>query len=188
MDKDVKKWLSQVERVKAGDFDLSHDEDLSIALMNLISLEEHFYFTAMKTDDMSYLDLLESVRSIRKELLKEIVVDPKGEEWCISKHLLATSMRLMEVGTKELSKKKVERANSFFKKAFDLYSLFFAINLKLITPKKAAKSINIDLNETTVKNSSEKVTAVVEASAVTASGDGLLSKFSELVKKAVDCC
>ena len=66
--------------MKKGDVDLSRDEDLSIGLMNLISLEEHFYFTAMKTDNSKYLELLDSIRSLRKTLLKKIVKDPKGEE------------------------------------------------------------------------------------------------------------
>ena len=104
MDEELKKWLAKAEEVKKGGFDLSRDEDLSIAIMNLVSLEEHFYFTAMKTENGKYLDMLNSVRALRIELLKRMVKDPKGEEWCISKHLLATSMRLMEVGTKELSK------------------------------------------------------------------------------------
>ena len=97
MEKEVKDWLKKIEKVKKGEVDLSRDEDLSIALMNLISLEEHFYFTAMKTDDQKYLDMLYSVRELRKKMLKKIVTNPKGEEWCISKHLLASSMRLIEV-------------------------------------------------------------------------------------------
>src|SRR3990167_2521775 len=111
MEEEVKKWMVNIEEVKKGNVDLSRDEDLSIALMNLISLEEHFYFTAMKTNNQKYLEMLNSVRNLRKNLLGKIVKDPKGEEWCISKHLLASSMRLMEVGTKELSKKNIDESN-----------------------------------------------------------------------------
>ena len=88
-EKQIAEWIKKAEDVKKGSIDLSRDEDLSIALMNLISLEEHFFFTAMKTDDQSYLDMLQSVRELRTNLMKKIVKDPKGEEWCISKHLLA---------------------------------------------------------------------------------------------------
>src|SRR3989338_355716 len=98
MDDEIQKWISKIEKMKGGEADLSRDEDLSIALMNLISLEEHFYFTAMKTDDGKYLDFLRTVREIRKKFLGKIVTNPVGEEWCISKHLLAASMRLYEVG------------------------------------------------------------------------------------------
>src|SRR3990167_2825405 len=126
MENEVKDWLEKVKEAKQGEIDLSRDEDLSIALMNLISLEEHFYFTAMKTQNQKYLEMLDSVRELRKKLLKKIVTNPAGEEWCISKHLLASSMRLIEVGTKELNKKNTSEAQMFFTSAFDLYSLFFA--------------------------------------------------------------
>ena len=164
MDKDVEQWIKKIEKMKDGSVDLSSDEDLSIALMNLISLEEHFYFTAMKTDDQKYLDMLYSVRELRKKMLKKIVTNPKGEEWCISKHLLASSMRLIEVGTKELSKKGTKEANPFFKSAFDLYSLFFAINLGMIDSKKLEQNQKLE---------EEK---------------GIMSKFSKAIKSLVDCC
>ena len=42
--------LAKVEDMKkSGSVDLSTEEDLSLAIMNLISLEEHFFFTASKT-------------------------------------------------------------------------------------------------------------------------------------------
>ena len=166
MESEVKSWIRKIEEIKKGEADLSKDEDLSIALMNLISLEEHFYFTAMKTSDGKYLEMLNSIRGLRKNLLKKIVVNPKGEEWCISKHLLASSMRLIEVGTKELSNKNEKEANSYFSSAFGLYSLFFAINLKIIEPKAIENNL---IKEDAAKNS-------------------LFQKFSEVVKKAVDCC
>ena len=131
MEKEIQSWI---EKLKNKEFDLSKQEDLSIALMNLISLEEHFYFSAMKTGNKVYLDMLNSTRTLRKTLLKKIVKNPKGEEWCISKHLLASSMRLIEVGTKELRDNE-EEANFYFKAAFELYSLFFAINTNMVEIK-----------------------------------------------------
>jgi len=165
MENEVKNWLEKIKEAKQGEIDLSRDEDLSIALMNLISLEEHFYFTAMKTGNQKYLEMLNSVRELRKNLLGKLVVNPKGEEWCISKHLLAASMRLIEVGTKELSKNNEKEANIFFKSAFDLYSLFFAINMKMIEVKNLENNFDISENR-----------------------DGLLNKVSLIIKKIVDCC
>lgn len=164
MKKDVKEWLGKIERAKEGSVDLSIDEDLSIGLMNLISLEEHFYFSAMKTNDQKYLDMLNSIRKVRTDLMKRVVKNPKGEEWCISKHLLAASMRLVEVGTKELRKKNQKEANKLFEQAFDLYSLFFAINLNMIETKK----LKTDLE------TKEDLKG--------------LKKFSKMVKELVDCC
>lgn len=160
MKKEIKKWIDNVEKVKKGEFDLSIDEDLSIAIMNLISIEEHFYFTAMKTNNQKYFDLLKSVRELRGKLLKRLVTNPKGEEWCLSKHLLASSMRLIEVGTKELSRSNKKDANMFFNSAFEMYSLFFALNLKLIDSKKLGME-------------NKKPTTNI---------------FSGLIKKILDCC
>ena len=156
MEKEVQDWI---EKINKKEIDLSKEEDLSIALMNLISLEEHFYFSAMKTNNKIYLDMLNSARTLRKTLLKKIVKNPKGEEWCISKHLLASSMRLIEVGTKELQDNE-EEANFYFKAAFELYSLFFAIN-----------------------------TDIIEIKEIKTKEPGLFkTKISEIVKKLVDCC
>lgn len=156
MEKEIQEWM---DKVKGKEFDLSKQEDLSIALMNLISLEEHFYFSSMKTGNKIYLDMLNSIRTLRKTLLKKIVKNPKGEEWCISKHLLASSMRLIEVGTKELQDNE-EEANFYFKNAFELYSLFFAINTNIIE----------------IKNIKTKEPGLFK------------NKVSKIVKKIVDCC
>ena len=42
---EINKLLEKVEKItKEHKVDLSSDEDLSIAIMNLVSLEEHFFF------------------------------------------------------------------------------------------------------------------------------------------------
>jgi hypothetical protein len=110
--------------------DLSSDQDLTVALMNLISIEEHLFFTGAKTGKEHYYEILKEVREVRKELLKKIVVDYEGEVWCISKHLLAASMRLMEVGTKQIAAGRSAEAKDLFDKAYGLYTLFWGINLK----------------------------------------------------------
>ena len=46
----IDQLLEKVEKFsKEHKMDLSSDEDLSIAIMNLISIEEHLFFTGMKT-------------------------------------------------------------------------------------------------------------------------------------------
>jgi len=139
-EKDYKQLVKKVEKVsKEKKLDLSSDEDLSIGIMNLISIEEHLYFTAEKTGNEVYYDILEEVREMRKELLKKIITDYEGEVWCISKHLLASSMRMMEVGTKQLGKGNREEAKSFFDKAYSLYSMFWGLNLGLINKGEVPK-------------------------------------------------
>lgn len=155
---------------KDNKLDLSLEEDLSIAIMNLISIEEHFFFTANKTGDDKYFDLLSEVREMRKVLMKKMIKDYEGEVWCISKHLLSSSMRLMEVGTKLLGRGKKSEAKEMFTKSYDLYNLFWGLNLNVIDSKNITKIPDGKLD----KNDSDK--------------NGVFAKLGVLIKKAVDCC
>ena len=124
--KDLSEFIEKVDEMKREEkMDLSSDQDLVIAIMNLVSIEEHFFFSGARTGKECYYDMIEEVREMRKGLLKKIIVEYEGEVWCISKHLLAASMRLMEVGTKQLGMGNKEEAYEFFGKAYDLYSLFW---------------------------------------------------------------
>jgi len=133
---DKQKFEELVKKIetmkKSGQVDLSTEEDLSIAVMNLISLEEHFFFTGVKTDKPEYFNLLDETRSVRKALLARLVDEHEGETWCISKHLLGTTMRLIEVGTKLHADGNLDKAKETFDYAHKIYSLFWALRLKLI--------------------------------------------------------
>jgi len=167
----VDQFIQKINQTKKeSKFDLSSDEDLSLAIMNLISIEEHFFFTGVKTGKEKYFDLLKEVREMRKTLLKKLIKDYEGEWWCIAKHLLAASMRLMEVGTKQLSMGKKEEAYDLFKKAYNLYSLFWGVNLGLI---KIGDIKKIDDDALDSHDREKK---------------GLFGKLGDLVKKVIDCC
>ncbi len=155
---------------KDNKLDLSSDQDLSIAIMNLVSIEEHFFFTGAKTGKPEYYDLLNEVREMRKSLLKKIIKEYEGEVWCISKHLLAASYRLMEVGTKAQGRNNKEEAQEMFQKAYDLYSLFWGLNMKLIGTDEIKK---IDDDALDNKDTEKK---------------GFAGKLGALVKKVVNCC
>jgi hypothetical protein len=146
--KSMQDVLAKVEELrKSGTVDLSNEEDLSIAIMNLVSLEEHFFFTAEKTGKNEYFELLAEVREVRKSLLKRMIDSHEGETWCISKHLLAASMRIMEVATKLNGEGKKQEAKEMFDKSYKIYSMFWALRLKLIdisgVKKIADDKINI---------------------------------------------
>lgn len=166
----IQELLKKVEESKERQLDLSADEDLSLAIMNLIAIEEHFFFTGAKTGKSEYYDLLNKAREMRKELLKKIIKEYEGEVWCISKHLLAASMRLMEVGTKYLGQGQKTEAEDLFSKAYDLYSLFWGINLKLINISDVKK---IDDNQLNIHD--EKKT-------------DFFGKLKSIVGKIIDCC
>ena len=130
---DFSEMIKKIEALKkSGTVDLSTEEDLSIAVMNLISLEEHFFFTAEKTGKDEYFEMLQTVREMRKELLGRMIKSYEGEVWCIAKHLLAASMRLLEVGTKMQTKGDLDDAKDIFEKSYELFNLFFVIRLKMV--------------------------------------------------------
>jgi hypothetical protein len=132
--KEINALIEKFDTMKKQEkMDLSSDQDLSIAIMNLISIEEHLVFTGAKTGKTHFYDLIEEVREMRKNLLKMIIKEYEGEVWCISKHLLSSSMRLMEVGTKAQSRGRREEAYSFFEKAYDLYALFWGLQMNVIS-------------------------------------------------------
>jgi hypothetical protein len=175
-----KELLDRVDKVVAQHgLDLSSGEDLSIGVMNLISIEEHLFFTYNKTKNLpagrhgeKYLDLLNEVRLMRTSLMKEIIKDYAGEEWCIGKHLLASSMRVMEVGTKELKKGETKKAKDLFDKSFHLYSLFWGLVL--------SNNESVKAKGDTVEFINEKGNHMGEES--------VFAKLGNILQKALDCC
>lgn len=173
MIKTYKDLVKKVNEVKIdNNIDLSAGEDLSVGIMNLISIEEHLFYTSQKTKDKKYLDLLNEVRLMRTDLMKKIVKDPEGEVWCISKHLLSSSMRLMEVGTKELKKGNKKEALELFEKSYKLYSLFWGLVLQS-SPKISSHSNSVSFFDE--KGNKKASTSV-------------FAKLGDVVQKALDCC
>ena len=193
----VKEFVERIDASKkVNPKDLSSDQDLSIAIMNLISIEEHLVFSGAKTGKTAYYDLIKDIRETLKNLLQKIIPSYEGEVWCMSKHLLATSMRLMEVGTKQQTLGHDEEAYKMFNTAYDLYCLFWGLNmgmmetkeLKWIEPdieevkKLSTKADEFMKNQTVAEN--EKVSEQVAA----AEPNSALAKMKNFVRKAVDCC
>ena len=192
--KDVKEFVERIDSSKkVNPKDLSSDQDLTIAIMNLISIEEHLMFSGAKTGKTSFYDLIEDVREKRKQLMQKIIPSYEGEVWCISKHLLASSMRLMEVGTKQQSLGHKDVAYDLFNQAYELYCLFWGLNMNMLSvdDMKWIKDSVDDVKKLTVRAAavvtpaSEKKTAeAVEAE----TQGGALAKMKAFVRKAVDCC
>ena len=145
----TKNFVAQILEIREkNELDLSAGEDLSIALMNLISLEEHSFFSFVKTHNEKFLDILETCRELRKNLLAKLVKKDESEIWCMSKHLLASSMRLYEVGNRLLHEKKIEEAKQSYNDAAELYALFWKLNFGDKSKDTIAKSsINYNIKE-----------------------------------------
>ncbi len=186
----VKEFVERIDSSKkVNPKDLSSDQDLTIAIMNLISIEEHLVFSGAKTGKNSFYDLIEEIRDKRKALMQKIIPSYEGEVWCISKHLLASSMRLMEVGTKQQSLGHKETAYDLFNQAYDLYCLFWGLNMNMLNTAdvKWVKDSVEDVKQLTSKVNEAMQTAPIKET-VTEQPTGALAKMKAFVRKAVDCC
>lgn len=185
----VKEFVERIDATKkVNPKDLSSDQDLTIAIMNLISIEEHLVFSGAKTGKNSFYDLIEDVRETRKKLMLKIIPSYEGEVWCISKHLLASSMRLMEVGTKQQSLGNKEQAYDLFNKAYDLYCLFWGLNMNMLDTKDLKW---LEDSVADIKKISEKISVEAPEVAQKTEDEAPKSGFAKMkafVRKAVDCC
>jgi len=166
--KTSKELIEKINKFKEKAADLSADEDLALAVMNLISMEEHLYFTAEKTGKDEYFDLLNQVREIRKKMMERLVGKPEGELWCFIKHTLSATMRLIEVGTKLQNQNKKDEAKEVFDLAYELFNIFWGIKLNII------KVENFKKEESEYKE-------IIEES------KGGFS-LKNLIEKVIDCC
>ena len=183
----VKEFVERIDSSKKlNPKDLSSDQDLTIAIMNLISIEEHLVFSGAKTNKNSFYDLIEEVRELRKTLMQKIIPSYEGEVWCISKHLLASSMRLMEVGTKQQSLHNTEEAYKLFNQAYELYCLFWGLNMNTLNVDDVKWLEDKSAEVKQLSDKIEKALAVSESPKNEKSGT--LSKMKAFVRKAVDCC
>lgn len=183
----VKDFVEKIDSSKkVNPKDLSSDQDLTIAIMNLISIEEHLVFSGAKTGKNSFYDLVENIREMRKALMQKVIPSYEGEVWCISKHLLASSMRLMEVGTKQQSLGHKEEAYKLFNQAYELYCLFWGLNMNMLNVSDVKW---IEDKSEDVQNLSAKIEAHATSEPVAKEEKtGTLAKMKAFVRKAVDCC
>ena len=189
--KDVKEFVERIDATKkVNPKDLSSDQDLTIAIMNLISIKEHLVFSGAKTGKNSFYDLIEEVRELRKTLMQKVIPQYEGEVWCISKHLLASAMRLMEVGTKQQSLGHKEEAYKLFSQAYELYCLFWGLNMNMLDTSDVKW---IEDKREDIVQLSEKIEAVSAGKDIPRAGEtekkqSAMDKMKAFVRKAVDCC
>ena len=96
---------------KVNPLDLSSDQDLTVALMNLLAIEDEF----------------EYVRDVRQELMSRIVAR-NTNIWKESEKLLGAAMHLIDDGNKVTG----DAAYKLYNRAYELYSMFWGINMGLI--------------------------------------------------------
>lgn len=203
--KNVKEFVERMDaQKKKNPKDLSSDQDLTIGIMNLISIEEHLIFSGAKTGKTSFYDMVYEIREMRKNLMLKVIPSYEGEVWCISKHLLSASMRLLEVGTKQLGMGRKEEAYKLFDQSYDLYCMFWGLNMNLIDTKdvkwinndeEKVKEITAQLEEaektdlvSDIKTEEKSEPVLVGKEETTEAGGSFFGKMKSVIRKAVDCC
>ncbi len=103
-------------------------------------------------------------------------------------------MRLMEVGTKAMATKP-QTAQRFFEQSYQLFNLFWALNLKLIGKKEAKelsgaqkKTLGKIAAENKVEENIETTPTDLETSSSTAGKNPIWKKLGTALNKALDCC
>ena len=177
----VQEFVEKLDAAKkVNPKDLSSDQDLTIGIMNLISIEEHLMFSGAKTGKHEYYDLINEVREMRKNAMLKIIPSYEGEVWCISKHLLAASMRVFEVGTKALAAGDKETAYNLFDQSYGLYCMFWGLNMGMLSGE-APKSKPASTPKAKLKSEPAKIETPAPKS-------GGMGKLKAWVKNAVNCC
>lgn len=191
--KNVREFVEKLDAAKkVNPKDLSSDQDLTIGIMNLISIEEHLMFSGAKTGKHQFYDLIDEVREQRKQMMQKIIPSYEGEVWCISKHLLAASMRLFEVGTKALAAGDKDGAYDLFDRSYGLYCIFWGLNMGMINGGMDVKWVKTQpvptmQSQTTVKKN-DNVAPVIDDLPNSMADDSKISRLKRWVKNAVNCC
>ena len=107
----------------------------------------------------------------------KIIPAYEGEVWCISKHLLAASMRVFEVGTKALAAGDNQTAYDLFDQSYSLYCMFWGLNMGLLTGEK--KDLKPSKKSAPIKAATPAQKQEVK---------GGMGKLKSWVRNAVNCC
>lgn len=112
---------------KVNPLDLSSDQDLSIALMNMIAIEE--------ICPSAPPQLVQMVSDMRRELMGRIIDRPAPKDaifWETATWLLSQSMRMMIDGWVCQGDGDNAGAYTAFDGAYEMYSMFWGLNMGLI--------------------------------------------------------
>lgn len=119
---------------KVNPRDLSSDQDLTIALMNMIAVEELCPDT----------NIGNMVADLRAKMMQHVVRNNRF--MLISHELLSKSMQLMTDGINALKNENTKQAYELFDKSYEFYVLFWGVNMELISPNDISLNKGVDSN------------------------------------------
>ena len=131
-------------------------------------------------------------KEAKKLSMEEMIAQMDAAKKANPKHLLAASMRLMEVGTKALGAGNKEDAYAMFEKSYDLYSLFWGLNMHLIDLGGVHEQIPAFYEAVIVKKDSEKKDEKKPENAGKnhneKTDESAVKRLGKWVKNKVNCC
>jgi len=113
---------------KINEKDVGMANDMMFLLKNLLGAEEHSAISYAITKESKWAEALKIVRELRTKWMSPLVKKETSEIWCFSKHILASSEALIEVGNRFLSTGQQKESKEAFKDATNLMILFLEIN------------------------------------------------------------
>lgn len=121
---------------KVNPLDLSADQDLTIAVMNLIKLEKLLDGTCMSGG----CDMAGAVYDMRCNLMGRIVLDIKSDLWDMSVQLLGNAMDLLDSGLQQIGIDD-KSAYELFNRSYEFYSMFWGVNMGMIAVSDVVQDI-----------------------------------------------
>lgn len=129
IDSDIRRHVELADKnKKVNPLDLSSDQDLTIAIMNLIAIE-----------DMCGGKLSDMVCAMRQNLMRRVV--NKADDMDVSVALLGGAMCRMGAGNRAMDCGDTALAYRMYDDAYGLYSLFWGVVMGMVS------GADIDLSE-----------------------------------------
>lgn len=133
-----KSVMQRIEKMDAqkrvNPLDLSADQDLTVALMNLAAIEECG----------ASGDLLRWIHDMKSELMMQITSDTAMADllW----KLLGRAMEYIEIGNRQMESGDVADAYATYDAAYGVYSVFWGVNMGLMDIKDAVDILDGDIH------------------------------------------
>ena len=129
IDSDIRQRVELADKnKKVNPLDLSSDQDLTIAIMNLIAIE-----------DMCGGKLSDMVCAMRQNLMRRVV--NKADDMDVTVALLGGAMHRMGAGNRAMDCGDTALAYRMYDDAYGLYSLFWGVVMGMVS------GADIDLSE-----------------------------------------
>lgn len=129
IDSDIRQRVELADKnKKVNPLDLSSDQDLTIAIMNLIAIE-----------DMCGGKLSDMVCAMRQNLMRRVV--NKTDDMDVTVALLGGAIRRMDAGNRAMDCGDAALAYRMYDDAYGLYSLFWGVVMGMVS------GADIDLSE-----------------------------------------